>query len=78
MKKIKLLVKFIHSAEKELEISNEDYEKIKEEGISAIRPIYSEIDKLAVKAASKETNGYFDYKIEDADNNETILDWDRD
>lgn len=34
MKKIRLSVELIYSDAKELEISNEDYERIKEKGIS--------------------------------------------
>lgn len=72
MKKIRLSVEFIYSAAKELEISDEEYEMTKEEGISATLPL--EISKLKESASYD----YFDYKIEDADNNETIVDWDRD
>ena len=48
---------------------------MKEKGISAIGPLYSEIDKIVDEAVSDETNGYFDYKVEDADNDTTIIDW---
>ena len=74
MKKIRLSVECTCSATKELEISDEDYERIKEKGVSAT--LLSEIGKLSKEAASDETNG-FDYKVEDADNDTIIVDWDR-
>lgn len=71
MKKIRLSVECTCSATKELEISDEEYEKMRK-GISA--NLYVEIGKLSKEAASDKNNG-FDYKIEDADNDTTIVDW---
>ena len=74
MKKIRLSVELTYSGTEELEVSDEEYERIKEKSISAT--LLSEIGKLSKEAASDETNG-FDYKVEDVDNDTTIIDWDR-
>lgn len=76
MKKIRLSVELIYSDAKELEISNEDYERIKEKGISVDDPLYPKIAKLINEVESDKTDDYLlDYKIEDADNDTTIIDW---
>ena len=75
MKKIRLLVKFVHFTAKELEISDKEYETIKEKYISAT--LSSEIAKLRKEEALDKTSGYLDYMVKDADNDTTIVDWDR-
>lgn len=56
MKKIRLSVECTYSATKELEVSDEDYERIKEKSISAT--LLSEIGKLSKEAESDKTNGF--------------------
>ena len=45
-KKYRLSVEFVYSATKELEISDEDYKRMEEKGVSATDPLYSEITNL--------------------------------
>ena len=75
MKKIRLSVEFRDSATNELEISDEEYERIKEKGMLPIT-LLSVVDKLAKEVLDK-TGGCLDYNVENADNGTTIIDWDR-
>jgi hypothetical protein len=75
MKKIRLSVELTYSGTEELEVSDEEYERIKEKGILSLT-LLSEVDKLTKKALDK-TNCCLDYKVEDVDNDITIIDWDR-
>ena len=46
MKKYRLSVEFIYSATKELEISDEEYKRMEENGVFPTDPLYSEITNL--------------------------------
>ena len=46
MKKIRLLVKFVHFTTKELEVSDEEYKRMEENGVFPTDPLYSEITNL--------------------------------